>query len=50
VPAGSAPRDDWWSGPRELSEATGDAAATAGRATASFFKRVGSSVPKLFTK
>jgi len=50
VPAGSAPRDDWWSGPRELGEATGGAAAAAGRATASFFNRVGSSVPKLFTK
>jgi Zn-dependent protease with chaperone function len=50
VPAGSAPRSAWWSGPREFGEATGGAAATAGRATASFVMRVGSSVPKLFAE
>jgi beta-lactamase regulating signal transducer with metallopeptidase domain len=50
IPAAPAPRDVWWSGPQELGEATGGAAAAAGRATASFFKRVGSSVPALFTQ
>jgi beta-lactamase regulating signal transducer with metallopeptidase domain len=40
----------WWSGPLELGGKTGAAAATAGRATASLFKRVGSSVPKLFAQ
>ena len=38
----------WWSGPAELGGKTGAAAASAGRATASFFKRVGSSVPRVF--
>jgi beta-lactamase regulating signal transducer with metallopeptidase domain len=38
----------WWSGPVELGDRTGAAAASAGRATASFFKRVGSSVPRVF--
>jgi beta-lactamase regulating signal transducer with metallopeptidase domain len=49
-PAGPAPRDQWWRGPRELGEATGGAAAAAGRATASFFTRVALSMPTLITK
>jgi hypothetical protein len=40
----------WWGGPVELGGKTGAAAATAGRATASFFRRVGSSVPKVFAQ
>jgi hypothetical protein len=39
----------WWSGPVELGQATGGAAATAGRATASLLERLGSRVPELFT-
>ena len=55
APAGTGPivpnsGGGWWSGPVELGGKTGAAAATAGRATASFFKRVGSSVPKLFAQ
>jgi beta-lactamase regulating signal transducer with metallopeptidase domain len=38
----------WWSGPAELGEKTGAAAASAGRAAASFVTRVGSSVPRVF--
>jgi beta-lactamase regulating signal transducer with metallopeptidase domain len=41
------PRGAWWSGPVELGKATGGAAATAGRATASFFARLGSHAPQL---
>jgi hypothetical protein len=40
----------WWSGPAAIGEATGGAAATAGRATASFFTRLGSHVPQLLTR
>jgi beta-lactamase regulating signal transducer with metallopeptidase domain len=40
----------WWSGPVELGQATGGAAATAGRATASLLERLGSRVPELFTR
>jgi beta-lactamase regulating signal transducer with metallopeptidase domain len=53
-PAAMLPRADadtrWWSGPAELGGATGDVAVTASRATASFFKRIGSSVPQLFNR
>jgi beta-lactamase regulating signal transducer with metallopeptidase domain len=38
----------WWSGPVELGAKTGTAAVVASRATASFFKRVGSGVPNAF--
>jgi len=40
----------WWSGPAAIGESTGGAAATAGRATASFFTRLGSHVPQLLTR
>ena len=55
APAGTSPSvpgpgGGWWSGPLELGGKTGSAAATAGRATASMFRRVGSSVPKLFAQ
>jgi beta-lactamase regulating signal transducer with metallopeptidase domain len=55
APAGTSPSTPdsgggWWSGPLELGGKTGAAAATAGRATASLFTRVGSSVPKLFAQ
>jgi beta-lactamase regulating signal transducer with metallopeptidase domain len=47
LPAGAAP---WWSGPAAVGEATGGVAATAGRATASFFTRLGSHVPQLLKR
>jgi beta-lactamase regulating signal transducer with metallopeptidase domain len=47
-PQGGAAR--WWSGPAALGQATGGAAATAGRATASFFVRIGSQVPQLLKR
>jgi hypothetical protein len=47
-PQGGAAR--WWSGPAALGQATGGAAATAGRATASFFARIGSQVPQLLKR
>jgi len=50
VPPGTAAGARWWEGPTALGAATGDTAATASRATASFFKRVGSNVPKLFAR
>jgi len=40
----------WWSGPAAIGQATGGAAATAGRATASFVTRFGSRVPQLFKR
>ncbi len=40
----------WWSGPAAIGQATGGAAATAGRATASLFTRFGSHVPQLFNR
>jgi len=40
----------WWSGPAAFGQATGGAAATAGRATASLFTRFGSHVPQLFNR
>jgi beta-lactamase regulating signal transducer with metallopeptidase domain len=46
----SADARRWWDGPTQFGEATGGAATTAGRTTASFFKRVGSSVPRLFNR
>jgi hypothetical protein len=47
-PAAQVSGGAWWSGPLELGDKTGTAAASAGRATASFFKRVGSSAPRVF--
>ena len=47
-PVAQASGSAWWSGPVELGDKTGAAAASAGRATASFVKRVGSSVPRVF--
>jgi beta-lactamase regulating signal transducer with metallopeptidase domain len=50
VPAGAAAGARWWEGPAAVGAAAGDTAATSGRAAASFFKRVGSNVPKLFAR
>jgi len=47
-PIAQTSADAWWSGPVELGDRTGAAASSAGRATASFVKRVGSSVPRVF--
>jgi beta-lactamase regulating signal transducer with metallopeptidase domain len=44
---GGAP---WWSGPVAIGETTGGVAATAGRATASFFTGLGSHVPQLLKR
>ena len=40
----------WWSGPVAIGETTGGASAAAGRATASFFTRLGSHVPQLLKR
>ena len=40
----------WWSGPAAIGQATGGAAATTGRAAASFVTRFGSRVPQLFNR
>jgi beta-lactamase regulating signal transducer with metallopeptidase domain len=40
----------WWSWPAAIGESAGGAAATGGRATASFFTRLGSRVPQLLTR
>jgi beta-lactamase regulating signal transducer with metallopeptidase domain len=40
----------WWRGPAAIGESAGGAAATAGRATASFVTRLGSHVPQLLTR
>jgi hypothetical protein len=46
----SGQESPWWGRAVTLGSATGDGAATAGRATASFFKRIGSSVSQPFTR
>ena len=40
----------WWSGPVAIGETTGGASAAAGRATASFFTRLGSHIPQLLKR
>ena len=40
----------WWGGPAAIGHATGGAAATAGRATASFFSRFGFHVPQVLNR
>jgi hypothetical protein len=40
----------WWSGPAAIGGGAGGTVATAGRATASFFTRLGSHVPQLLKR
>jgi hypothetical protein len=46
----SAQNTPWWGRAAALGAATGEGAATAGRATASFVKRMGTRVPQPFTR
>ena len=50
LPALQADDVRWWRGAVAMGEATGGAAASAGRATASLFARMGTYVPQAFNR